>query len=226
MDEKITLDLRNIKNARPVSIDLAAFWHSRKRLILIALTLFFLSAGAVTAGYWYFTNLPTTAPAVLAQEPTQPPMPQPTATAMPAPTPTDVPLPAPVQHSVVWTNNETGIFLRDTPGGKILLAIPNGEETSGTGGGANYGGLQWIEIAYQGQTGWIATQYVYQLEGDYMRIGSEGVWSFKDKGGIVDFYLWKNTPYQIVQAHVDESESFIWLLIRLPDGTQGWIKEW
>ena len=152
----------------------------------------------------------------------------PTATqvALPTPVPT-LSLPSPTQvsnHYVSWTNRETGVYLRETPGSTLILdAIPNGEEVSNLGELTVYGGIEWIEASYLGQSGWIATLYLFEVEGDYARIESNGKWLYLDMASAAEQYLWSGTPYQIIQTATDEN-GVAWQEITLPDGSTGWMK--
>ena len=152
----------------------------------------------------------------------------PTETALPTPLPTlSPPSPTPVStHYVSWTNRETGIYLREKPGSTLILdAIPNGDEVARSGGQpVIYGGIEWIETSYLGQSGWIATLYLFEIEGDYDRIGDNGVWLYRDIHGAIDMYLWFGSPYQVLQAAVDD-DGISWQEIELPGGATGWMKE-
>ena len=151
----------------------------------------------------------------------------PTETALPTPLPTMAPSsPTPVStHYVSWTNRETGIYLREKPGSTLILdAIPNGDEVARSGGQpVLYGGIEWIETSYLGQSGWIATLYLFEIEGDYQRVGEDGRWFFRDMIGMVDMYLWAGTPYKILQTAVDD-DGITWQEIQLPGGATGWMK--
>ena len=154
-------------------------------------------------------------------------MPTVTAVALPTPVPTLAPPPpTPVStHYVTWTNRETGIYLREKPGSSLILdAIPNGEEVSNVGDRAIYGGIEWIEASYLGQSGWIATLYLFEIGGDYQRVGEDGRWFFRNMIGMVDMYLWAGTPYQVLQTAVDD-DGITWQEIALPGGATGWMKE-
>jgi len=150
----------------------------------------------------------------------------PTATALPTPVPTLAPPPpTPVStHFISWTNRETGIYLRRSPGDALILdAIPNGEEISNWGGqSVTYGGVEWIEASYLGQSGWIATLYLFEIGGDYLRVGENGKWLFRDMNSMVEEYLWAGTPYQVLQSAIGEN-GIAWLEIRLPDSSTGWL---
>lgn len=160
--------------------------------------------------------VPTETATASSPTPTQRPTPKPTL-APPAPTPLSI-------HHVSWTNRETGIYLRDAPGDALILdAIPNGEEVSGLGAQTTYGGLEWVEASYRGQYGWIATSYLFEIEGDYERVGKEGRWLYRDMNGAIDMYLWFGTPFQVLQV-VTDNEGKTWQEIRLPDGSTGWVK--
>ncbi|MBC8333247.1 MAG: hypothetical protein H8E28_14800 [Anaerolineae bacterium] len=162
--------------------------------------------------------------------PTATPEPMPTATTEPTPIPTMTvaePQPVAASHRVVWTNRETGIYLRNAPNDAIILkAIPNGEELTGfTEQTMNYGEVLWQQIDYQGQFGWIATEYIYTLTGDYLSVPEDGAWLFADMDGIVEMYLWKGSPFQVSkEVYPEVDEGFMWLEIRLPDDSTGWIK--
>jgi len=154
------------------------------------------------------------------------PPPLPTATALPTPAPTLAPPPpTPVStHFVTWTNRETGIYLRRSPGDALILdAIPNGEEVTGLGDQTIYGGVKWIEASYLGQSGWIATLYLFEIGGDYQRVGEGGKWFYRDVDSTIDKYLWAGTPYQVLQSATGEN-GIAWLEMRLPDGSTGWMK--
>ena len=152
----------------------------------------------------------------------------PTKTALPTPVPTLAPPPpTPVRtHYVSWTNRETGIYLREKPGSTLILdAIPNGDEVARTGGQpVIYGGMEWIETSYLGQSGWIATLYLFEIKGDYQRVGEDGVWIYRDIHGAIDMYLWFGSPYQVLQTAVDD-DGITWQEIQLPGGATGWMKE-
>ena len=154
-------------------------------------------------------------------------MPTVTTKVLPTPVPTLAPPPpTPVStHYVSWTNRETGIYLREKPGSTLILdAIPNGDEVARSGGQpVIYGGIEWIETSYLGQSGWIATLYLFEIEGDYQRVGEDGRWFFRDMIGMVDMYLWAGTPYQILQTAVDY-DGIPWQEIQLPGGATGWMK--
>jgi len=151
-----------------------------------------------------------------------------TAVALPTPVPTLAPpSPTPVStHYVSWTNRETGIYLREKPGSSLILdAIPNGDEVARTGGQpVIYGGMEWIETSYLGQSGWIATLYLFEIKGDYQRVGEDGVWIYRDIHGAIDMYLWFGSPYQVLQTAVDD-DGITWQEIALPGGATGWMKE-
>jgi len=83
--------------------------------------------------------------------------------------------------------------------------------------------MEWMEASYRGQSGWIATSYLYEIEGDYERIGKEGCWLFRDMNGAIDMYLWFGTPFQVIQTATDD-EGVVWQEIRLPDGSTSWIE--
>jgi len=159
-------------------------------------------------------------------EPTPTLMPTVTAVALPTPVPTLAPPPpTPVStHYVSWTNRETGIYLREKPGSTLILdAIPNGDEVARSGDQpVIYGGIEWIEASYLGQSGWIATLYLFEIKGDYQRVCEDGRWFFRDMNGMVDMYLWAGTPYQVLQTAVDD-DNIPWQKIMLPDGSTGWM---
>ena len=154
-------------------------------------------------------------------------MPTVTTKVLPTPVPTLVsPPPTPVgTHFVSWTNREMGIYLRDAPGNALILdAIPNGEEVSNVGDQTTVrGGVEWIEASYLGQSGWIATPYLFEIKGDYQRVGVDGRWLFRDMNGAIAMYLWFGSPYQVLQKATGD-DGITWLEIMLPDGSIGWMK--
>ena len=151
----------------------------------------------------------------------------PTVTALPTPVPTLAPPPPTpvITHYVSWTNRETGIYIREKPGSTLILdAIPNGDEVARSGGQpVIYGGIEWIETSYLGQSGWIATLYLFEIGGDYQRVGEDGKWFYRDVDSKIDKYLWAGTPYQALQSATGEN-GIAWLEIRLPDSSTGWLK--
>ncbi len=208
----MTIDLRNIKGyltPKYIALGLGAL----AVLVVFGLaTLSIVIRPSETIAQALPTELATASPPT----PTQRPTPKPTL-APPAPTPLSI-------HHVSWTNRETGIYLRDAPGDALILdAIPNGEEVSGLGAQTTFGGMEWMEASYLGQSGWIATSYLFEIEGDYERIGKEGRWLFRDLNGAVDIYLWFGTPFQVIQTATDE-DGMVWQEIRLPGGSTGWMK--
>jgi hypothetical protein len=152
------------------------------------------------------------------------------ATATPAPTVLPTPTPqlptpaAPPAHTVAWTNQEVGVYLRAEPNGEILLAIPNGAAVNTLGGETKtVGNLVWVQVEYSGIAGWATTKYFYQITGEYQRVGEGGQWLFKDVEGIVLLYLWEGTPYQVVGEQ--REGDWVWIKIQLLDGEVGWIKD-
>ena len=130
---------------------------------------------------------------------------------------------APPAHTVAWTNQEVGVYLRAEPNGEILLAIPNGAAVKVLGGETKtVGNLEWVQVEYNGQAGWATTEYLYQITGEYQRVGEDGRWLFKDVEGIVLLYLWEGTPYQVVDEQ--REGNWVWKKVRLPDGVMGWLK--
>ena len=116
-----------------------------------------------------------------------------------------------------------GVYLRAEPNGEILLAIPNGEAVKVLGGETKtVGNLDWVQVEYNGQAGWATTEYLYQITGEYQRVGEDGQWLFKDVEGIVLFYLWEGTPYQVVGEQ--REGNWVWKKVQLPDGVMGWVK--
>jgi SH3-like domain-containing protein len=116
-----------------------------------------------------------------------------------------------------------GVYLRAEPNGKILLAIPNGEAVKVLGSETEtVGNLEWIQVEYGGKTGWATTEYLYQITGEYQRVGENGQWLFKDVDGIVLLYLWEGTPYQVVGEQT--KGDWVWKKVQLPDGVMGWLK--
>jgi hypothetical protein len=158
-----------------------------------------------------------------APTPTQPPTVTPTPTKQPNPTP-QLPTPTvPPAHTVAWTNQEVGVYLRAEPNGEILLAIPNGEVVKVLGAETKtVGNLEWVHVAYGGQSGWATTEYLYQITGEYQRVGEDGRWLFKDMEGIVLLYLWEGTPYQVVGEQ--QKGDWVWRRVQLPDEIIGWLK--
>ena len=156
-----------------------------------------------------------------------PPMPTATVAALPTPMPTLAPPPpAPVSTLFIsWTNRETGIYLRQSPGNAMILdAIPNGEEVSNVGDQPTVrGGVEWIEASYLGQSGWIATLYLFEIEDGYQRVGKDGRWLYRDMNGAIAMYLWFGSPYWVLQTAVDD-DGIPWQKIQLPDGSTGWLK--
>jgi len=207
----MTIDLRKIKaylTPKTIALGLGA---------LAVLAVFSLAALSIVLrpNETIAQFVPTETATLLPPTPTQRPTPKPTF-APPVPTPLSI-------HHVSWTNRETGIYLRDAPGDALILgAIPNGEEVSGLGAQTTYGGVEWVEASYLGQSGWIATLYLFQIEGDYHRVGEDGRWFFRDMNGAIDMYLWFGTPFQMMQTATDD-EGMTWQEIRLPDGSTGWM---
>ncbi len=148
----------------------------------------------------------------------------PTPTELPSPTPQLSTPTAPPAQTVAWTNQEVGVYLRAEPNGEILLAIPNGEAVKVLGAETKMvGNLEWVQVAYGGQAGWATTEYLYQVTGEYQRVGEEGQWLFKDVDGIVLLYLWEGTPFQVVGEQ--REGDWVWIKVRLPDAVMGWLKQ-
>lgn len=207
----MTIDLKKLKALlTPRNIAIGAG-------VLVILGIFVVALVSVIFPRQAIAQVSPTATA-LPPTPTTPlPTPMPT---LPPPAPTSVPV-----HTVSWTNRETGIYLRSTPGSALILdAIPNGEEITRAGSPpAIYGGIEWIEASFLGQSGWVATPYLFQIEGDYLRVGKGGSWLYRDMNGSVDNYLWSGSPYRVLQNAIDE-DGISWQEIRLPDGSSGWVK--
>ncbi len=227
------------------TVDLSKWLGGRlqaKTLLYVVGALVLLGA-AVLAGGLIVLRLggatPAGAGAAQLAAATATPFPSPTPTPLP-PTPTPVivvapppaagepaPTPVPARVTVVWTNNEVGVYLRSEPGSVILLAMPNGEQVILTGETSEYGSITWYKVNYQGIEGWVADKFVYEVDGDFQRL-EESTWLFKALEGGLDSYLWAGTPYYILQTQEREEDGrpLTWVAIRLPDGRVGWIKQW
>ena len=198
---------------------------SKPKNIAIGAGVLVVLAILVSAAVSVFLSPATTADDVPIETPLPPTATPPVAT--PRPTAVIALEPAPPSvHTVVWTNRETGIYLRKGPGdAAILTAIPNGEEIHFGTQMVEYGGVRWVETSYGDHYGWVADRYVFNITGETLRIGSDGAWLFKDQDGIVQRYLWAGSPFQVLQeVYPEEGAGFIWLEIRLPDSSSGWIK--
>ena len=206
----MTIDLKKLKKLlTPRNIAIGAS-------VLVVLGIFAVALVSVVFPRQAIAQVSPTATALPPTPTTPPPTPIPTL----PPAPTAVPV-----HYVSWTNRETGIYLRKTPGSALILdAIPNGEEISRTGSApVTYGGIEWVEASYRGQSGWLATLYLFGIEGDYLRLSENGSWLYRDMAGSTEMYLWSGTPYQILQTATGEN-GIAWQEIRLPDGSTGWVK--
>jgi SH3-like domain-containing protein len=205
------LDLRKAKNVLRSKMGV---------VILLGVVIVLIILGSLVA---YLVNgkkavaqapTPTRLPATVTPAPTK----QPTPTLqLPSPT-------APPAHTVAWTNQEVGVYLRAEPNGEIFLAIPNGEAVKVLGGETKtVGNLEWVQVEYDGQAGWASNEYLYQITGEYQRVGEGGRWLFKDVEGIVLLYLWEGAPYQVMGEQ--RKEDWVWIRVQLPDGVMGWLKE-
>jgi SH3-like domain-containing protein len=204
------LDLRKAKElARSKMGGIILLWVVIVLIILGSLVFYMVSGKRAVAQ----APTPTHLPATVTPAPTKQPTPTPQ-----LPTPT-----APPAHTVAWTNQEVGVYLRAEPNGEILLAIPNGEAVKVLEAETKtVGNLEWVQVEYDGQVGWATTEYLYQIAGEYQRVGKDGQWLFKDVEGIVLLYLWEGTPYQVVGEQ--RKEGWVWTKVRLVEGSNGWLK--
>jgi SH3-like domain-containing protein len=205
------LDLRKAKNVLRSKMGVIILLGVVIVLIILGSLIAYLVSGKRAVAQ---APTPTRLPATATPAPTEQPTPTPQ-----LPTPT-----APPAHTVAWTNQEVGVYLRAEPNGEILLAIPNGEVVNVLGAKTKtVGNLEWVQVAYGGQSGWATIEYLYQITGEYQRVGEGGRWLFKDVEGIVLLYLWEGTPYQVVGEQ--SKGDWVWRRVQLPDGVMGWLKE-
>jgi hypothetical protein len=204
------LDLRKAKNVLRSKMGVIILLGVVIVLIILgSLVSYMISGSKAVAQAPTPTRLPATA--------TPPPTAQPTPTPQ-LPTPTALPA-----QTVAWTNQEVGVYLRAEPNGEILLAIPNGEAVKVIAGETKtVGNLEWVQVEYDGQAGWASNEYLYQVTGEYQRVGEDGRWLFKDVEGIVLLYLWEGTPYLVVEEQ--RKGDWVWIKVQLPDGVMGWLK--
>ena len=152
--------------------------------------------------------------------PTLTPTPLPT-TGIPTPTPT----PEPTTEERVFTTGSNSVYLRAKPAGTILLSIPNGERVEDLGNRSVMGGSDWVEVHYQGQTGWIGENFLAHFEAPPPAfIIGEGANLRTQPGSSVLGYLFPGTPLSMLGEIVDY-DGITWQAVTLPDAKQGWVAQ-
>ena len=211
----MTIDLRKISTyLRRLSA-----WR-RLGLIIGALSLAIVFIGAIV-GFVHrrdtVSNIPE--PSLIVDEVFQP-----TSTREPTLFPTLIPTPTPelrLTAYVVWTNQGPGIYLRDQPGGLAMDVIPNGTVLDEINQELYTSkGIDWVQVRFHDQTGWVARNLVYEMEGTIFLVDNSGAWLYQGIEGRVDTRLQPGTPYYLLEAnHIST-----WLKIRLASGSEGWIR--
>jgi hypothetical protein len=170
-------------------------------------------------------------PVVLAGEPTPTISPtatdMPTATATPLPTaaPTTTLIPEPKREERIFTTGSVSVYLRAEAGGKILLSVSNGEKVEDLGDRTTLGGLEWTQVSYQGQIGWIGSKFVAHLEESPVGIViGEGAYLRTQPGSTTLLFMYPGTPL-IALGDTAEHDNMTWQEVTLPDGTQGWMAQ-
>jgi len=147
----------------------------------------------------------------------------PTPTSIPSSLPTPFLSPTPELRSntfVIWTNQGPGVYLRDQPGGLAIDVLPNGTVPDEINQEIQTSkGIDWIQVRFNAQSGWVARHLVYEMEGTIFLVGSNGTWLFEGIEERVDTRLQPGTPYYLIEA--DQVSS--WLKVRLADGRVGWV---
>ncbi|MBT3391373.1 MAG: SH3 domain-containing protein [Chloroflexi bacterium] len=184
-------------------------------MALIVLVVFFSSLfapEAVAEAPPTATPLPTEIPMTPTPMPTLPP---------PLPTATPIPL------TKAWASGSEVVYLWDTPDGKIMQAIPNGDDLMATGNTAEWGGFAWVEVVWKSITGWVVDEQIHDLPyAPLAYVTSEDGANMRDQpsGGIFA-WLPPGTPIMEVleeQAR-DENNPMSWVRVRLPDNQIGWV---
>ncbi len=164
-------------------------------------------------------EVPPTATAL----PTEVPEPTPMPTVAPPPPPE----PTPIPMTKAWASGSEVVYLWDTPDGKIMQAIPNGDDLMPTGNTTEWGGFAWVEVVWKSITGWVVDDHIHNLTSPPVGyVISEDGANMRDKpsGGIFA-WLPPGTPIMEVLEirERDEDNPITWARVRLPDDVIGWV---
>ncbi len=154
-------------------------------------------------------------------DPTQP-VKAPTATPRPSPTPKP-------PQTLVWSKEYSQVYLRQEPGGAIILQLDNGSSVLVSEIQAVQG-MEWAHVLYfdgnEDVEGWVAASLVFTIRSDLPAAqvsGENGANLRAEPGGTLVTWLPYGTPVQIIEtAAVD---GVTWVHVILPDERGGWIAQ-
>ena len=151
--------------------------------------------------------------------------PSPTPTYPPLLTPTSLPIP---DSGLVWGRNASGVYLWESPKGKILAHLPNGTKVRFLDERSSYGNLPWIKVYSASREGWILqTQVFREIESPaaYIDIRDGTYLRDQPRGGIQQT-LSMGTPIMSI-LETQETDGRTWALVEVVDGAVGWVvKDW
>jgi hypothetical protein len=151
--------------------------------------------------------------------------PSPTPTYAPLQTPTPLPIP---DSGLVWGRNVAGVYLWESPKGKILAHLPNGTKVRLLDARSSYGNRPWIKIASPAGEGWILqTQVFREVESPAAYIDvRDGTYLRDQPRGGIQQTLSVGTPIMNI-LETQETEGRTWALVEVVDGAVGWVvQDW
>lgn len=151
------------------------------------------------------------------------PAPSPTPTFPPLLTPTSLPVPS---TGLVWGKNADGVYLWESPQGKILARLPNGTKVRFLDDRSSYGNLPWTKVHSPSGEGWLLlTQIFRENRNPAAYIAIQGGTYLRDqpRGGVQQA-LSLGTPIMSI-LNAQETEGRIWVQVEVLDGAVGWVAE-
>ena len=149
--------------------------------------------------------------------------PSPTPTFPPLLTPTSFPIP---NTGLVWGRNASGVYLWNSPEGKILARLPNGTEVRFMDERSSYGNLPWAKVYAPSGEGWILLTQVFRNNRNpaaYIDIGDGTYLRDQPRGGVKQ-PLSMGTPIMNILG-AQETEGRNWVQVEVLDGEVGWVAE-
>lgn len=154
-------------------------------------------------------------------DPTQP-VKTPTATPRPSPTPKP-------PQTLVWSKEYSQVYLRQDPGGAIILQLDNGSSVLVSEIQAVQG-MEWAHVLYfdgnEDVEGWVAASLVFTIRSDLPAAqvsGENGANLRAEPGGTLVTWLPYGTPIQIIETA--EVDGVVWAHVILPDERGGWVAQ-
>lgn len=151
------------------------------------------------------------------------PAPSPTPTFPPLLTPTSLPIP---NTGLVWGRNSGGVYLWESPQGKIRARLPNGTKVRFLAERSSYGNLPWTKVHSPSGEGWILLTQIFRENRNpaaYITIKSGTYLRDQPRGGVQQALALGTPIMNILEAQ--ETEGRTWVQVEVLDGAVGWVAE-